>query len=66
MANKNYQKYSKTIETGKLAFYKQYDMGLFDAYEYTSKVMTENALRNDAKEGINAFIETRDPDWGDN
>ncbi len=66
LANKISQKSSKTIETGKLAFYKQYDMGLFDAYEYTSKVMTENALRNDAKEGINAFIEKRDPDWGDN
>ena len=66
LANKISQKSSKTIETGKQAFYKQYDMCLFDAYEYTSKVMTENVLGNDAKEGINAFIEKRDPDWGDN
>ena len=66
LANKISQKSSKTIETGKQAFYKQYNMDLFDAYEFTSKVMVENALRNDAKEGINAFIEKRDPDWVDN
>ena len=66
LAHKISQKSIKTIETGKRAFYKQYGMDLFDAYEFTSKVMTENALRNDAKEGINAFIEKRDPDWGDN
>ena len=41
-------------------------MDLSDAYEYASKIMTENTLRDDAKEGINAFIEKRDPDWGDN
>ena len=66
LAHKISQKSIKTIETGKRAFYKQYGMDLFDAYEFTSKVMTENALRNDAKEGINAFIEKRDPDWGGN
>lgn len=66
LANKISQKSSKTLETGKKAFYKQYGMDLFDAYEFTSMVMTENTLRNDAKEGIKAFIEKRDPDWGDN
>jgi 1,4-dihydroxy-2-naphthoyl-CoA synthase len=25
--------------------------------------MTENTLRDDAKEGIDAFIEKRDPNW---
>jgi 1,4-dihydroxy-2-naphthoyl-CoA synthase len=41
-------------------------MNLSNAYEYTSKVMTDNLMRDDAKEGINAFIEKRDPDWQDN
>ena len=41
-------------------------MDLNDAYAFTSKIMTENALRDDAKEGINAFVEKRDPDWSDN
>ena len=40
-------------------------MTLAEAYEYTSKVMTENTLRADAKEGINAFIQKRDPNWED-
>ena len=66
LATKISQKSSITIKTGKQAFYKQYGMDLSDAYEYASKIMTENTLRDDAKEGINAFIEKRDPDWSDN
>ena len=66
LATKISQKSSITIKTGKQAFYKQYGMDLSDAYEYASQIMTENTLRDDAKEGINAFIEKRDPDWGDN
>jgi 1,4-dihydroxy-2-naphthoyl-CoA synthase len=27
--------------------------------------MTDNLLKRDAKEGINAFIEKRSPDWKD-
>ena len=57
---------SLTLATGKKAFYAQAEMNLSNAYEYTSKVMTDNLMRDDAKEGINAFIEKRDPDWQDN
>ena len=46
-----------------LAFYKQLDMSIENAYEYTSKVMTKNMGFNDAKEGIDAFIEKRSPNW---
>ena len=60
------QKSAITLKTGKEAFYKQYEMSLHDAYEYTSIIMTENTLRDDAKEGINAFFEKRDPNWRDN
>ena len=41
-------------------------MSLSDAYEYTSLVMVQNTLRDDAKEGISSFIEKRDPNWQDN
>jgi enoyl-CoA hydratase/carnithine racemase len=54
-----------TIKTGKKAFYAQAEMDLSKAYEYTSKVMAENLLKNDAKEGIDAFINKRSPDWKD-
>jgi enoyl-CoA hydratase/carnithine racemase len=54
-----------TIKTGKKAFYAQAEMNLSKAYEYTSKVMAENLLKNDAKEGIDAFINKRSPDWKD-
>ncbi len=51
------------LRMGKEAFYKQAEMGLADAYEYTSRVMVENLLAGDAKEGIAAFIEKRKPEW---
>ena len=38
-------------------------MPLNKAYKYTSKVMTENMMTLDAKEGISAFLEKRSPLW---
>ena len=66
IAQKISKKSLMTIKTGKEAFYKQYEMSLSDAYEYTSMVMVQNTLRDDAKEGISSFIEKRDPNWQDN
>jgi enoyl-CoA hydratase/carnithine racemase len=54
-----------TLKTGKQAFYKQKEMSLEDAYNFTSSVMVENMLKADAKEGIGAFIEKRQPKWQD-
>ena len=65
LAEKIASKSSRTLATGKKAFYKQAEMSLADAYEYTSEVMKENLLRSDAKEGINAFLEKRTPKWDD-
>ena len=56
-------KSNKVIKIGKKAFYKQLEMPLDEAYKYTSKVMTENMMTLDAKEGISAFIEKRTPKW---
>jgi len=65
LAEKIASKSTMTVATGKKAFYAQAEMDLSDAYEYTSKTMTDNLLKNDAKEGINAFLEKRSPDWKD-
>jgi enoyl-CoA hydratase/carnithine racemase len=51
------------IALGKQAFYRQIDMDLPEAYEYTSGVMVENAALEDAQEGMQAFLEKRPPQW---
>jgi len=63
LAKKISSKSNLTIKIGKKAFYKQLEMPLKKAYKYTSKVMTENMMSFDAKEGISAFIEKRSPSW---
>ena len=63
IAEKITSKSSLLIKIGKKAFYKQLEMPLNKAYQYTSKVMTENMMTMDAKEGISAFIEKRKPKW---
>ena len=65
LADKIASKSSSTVATGKKAFYEQAEMSLSKAYEYTSEVMKNNLLRDDAKEGISAFIDKRSPDWQD-
>ena len=54
-----------TVKMGKQAFYIQSELELSEAYKYTSKVMIENMLKEDAKEGIDAFINKRNPQWTD-
>ena len=56
-------KSNKVMKIGKKAFYKQLEMPLDQAYKYTSKVMTENMMALDAREGISAFLEKRSPNW---
>ena len=63
LAKKIASKSNLTIKIGKKAFYKQLEMPLNKAYNYTSKVMTENAMLLDSKEGISAFLEKRKPNW---
>ena len=63
LAEKIASKSNLTIKIGKKAFYKQLEMPLSKPYKYTSKVMTENLMSFDAKEGISAFLEKRKPSW---
>ena len=65
LAKKIASKSNLTIKIGKKAFYKQLEMSLSKAYKYTSKMMTKNMMAVDAKEGISAFLEKRNPRWQD-
>ena len=63
LAKKIASKSNLIIKIGKKAFYKQLEMPLSKAYQYTSEVMTKNAMKLDAEEGISAFLEKRKPNW---
>ena len=56
-------KSNQVVKIGKQAFYKQLEMPLDKAYEYTSEIMSKNMMLLDAKEGISAFLEKRNPNW---
>ncbi len=52
------------IAVGKSAFYRQIDGPEQSAYEITGPVMSKNARHRDAQEGMVAFLEKRQPVWG--
>src|SRR5215469_8296248 len=51
------------LKIGKEAFYRQAELGLDQAYAYTSEVMVTNMMARDAEEGIDAFLQKRPPHW---
>ncbi len=52
-----------TLAIGKEAFYRQLELPLADAYDYSRQAMVRNLLTLDAQEGIAAFIDKRPPRW---
>jgi len=52
-----------TIAEGKRAFYEQMDLGIERAYEMASHVITSSFVHEEGREGMDAFIEKRDPKW---
>jgi len=56
-------KSSAVIRTGKQMFYKQLDKNMKDAYQYASGIMAGNMMFDDAREGLEAFMEKRTPVW---
>jgi enoyl-CoA hydratase/carnithine racemase len=52
-----------TLAIGKEAFYKQAELPLSGAYDYTREVMAKNLQAQDAREGIGAFLDKRHPIW---
>ncbi|UWR89945.1 enoyl-CoA hydratase [Phaeobacter inhibens] len=56
-------KLDAAVKIGKRAFYDQLQLPTADAYAHTGAVMVENLMLRDTVEGIDAFLEKRDPDW---
>jgi enoyl-CoA hydratase/carnithine racemase len=52
-----------TIRLGKSAFYAERTLDEPAAYQHATTVMIDNALRADAQEGIQAFLQKRRPAW---
>ena len=63
LAQKIVAKSAHAIKLGKDMFYRQLPMDLSDAYAYAAERMTCNLDSHDAREGIDAFIEKRKPEW---
>jgi enoyl-CoA hydratase/carnithine racemase len=56
-------KSSVAVAMGKEMFYRQLEMDLEQAYGYASEIMACNMATEDAREGIDAFIAKRKPQW---
>jgi len=63
IAQKIAAKSALAVRLGKDMFYKQLSMDLSDAYAYASERMACNMDSHDAREGVDAFIEKRKPEW---
>ncbi len=66
MAQKIVAKSAHAIKLGKDMFYQQLPMDLSEAYAYAAERMTCNMDSHDAREGIDAFIQKRKPEWKGN
>ncbi|MEC9346363.1 MAG: enoyl-CoA hydratase [Pseudomonadota bacterium] len=66
LAERIASKSSFTLKLGKQAFYRQLEApDLEGAYDYAAEVMLKNMVAHDACEGIQAFIDKRQPEWQD-
>ena len=63
LARKLASKSAYALALGKKAFYEQLEMGVTDAYALAGAEMARNMMDRDAAEGIDAFVEKRDPEW---
>lgn len=54
---------ASAVRIGKQMFYRQLSMELPEAYRFAGDTMAANMMEPDAIEGIDAFIEKRDPSW---
>lgn len=63
IAGKIIAKSQAAVEAGKEVFYRQLEMSLSEAYDYAAERMARNMMFHDAGEGIDAFIDKRDPSW---
>ena len=59
-------KLGAAVKIGKEAFYKQLEMPITQAYEYTGQVMAENMMLRQTEKGIDAFLNKLEPAWEQN
>jgi enoyl-CoA hydratase/carnithine racemase len=52
-----------TLAAGKRGFYEQMEMGIAGAYQHAGAVIAADFAHPEGREGMNAFIEKRDPSW---
>ena len=52
------------IEMGKGLFYRQLEVGITAAYDDAAETMACNMMDDSALEGVQAFIDKRQPNWG--
>jgi enoyl-CoA hydratase/carnithine racemase len=63
LAHKLAAKPPATVAAGKRAFYEQMDAGLERAYEIASRAIACSFAHAEGREGMDAFIEKRPPNW---
>jgi len=61
LARRIAEKPPATVAAGKRAFYAQMDLGVQKAYELASGVISASFAHQEGREGMEAFIEKRDP-----
>lgn len=54
-----------TLALGKQAFYEQIDLDERSAYDYAKEIIAMNCMADDAREGMDAFLSKRKPEWRD-
>ena len=63
LARKIVAKPPLSVAEGKRAFYRQLDLDAVRAYELASNVIASSFARDEGREGMDAFIEKRPPNW---
>lgn len=63
LANEIAAKSPLSIQMGKQAFYRMEDLEYGKALEYMTEMMAQLSTTEDAKEGVNAFLAKREPNW---
>jgi enoyl-CoA hydratase/carnithine racemase len=63
LANKLAEKSPLALQMGKEAFYGMSDLEYGKALTYTNEVFAALCMTEDAKEGVDAFLQKRKPQW---
>lgn len=63
LANNLLAKPRESLASGKALFYRQLEAGLREAYEDASRTIACSMVGEDAREGVDAFLQKRPPHW---